>query len=229
MKRTTWSFIALTTLVLPLALVAQVPNEQLANGILAARKKDAAMMQRYTWNSRTEIIDNGRVLDTRIEQVNLGPDGRPQRMLLNDEKSEAPRGFMKKRIAEKKGKELEEYVKGLGQLVEQYTLPSAGKVIDFIAKARVQPVTSPEGKTLLQLNGNSVVSPADAFTMTVDGATMKTRRIEISTFYNGDSATAHATFATTPTGLNHLQFADVEVPARNITLQIHNYDYVPNQ
>jgi hypothetical protein len=229
MKRTIWPLVALLILVLSSFIVAQVPNEPLANGILAARKKDAALMQQYTWNCRTEIIDNGKVLDTRIEQVNLGPDGRPQRVLLNDEKSEAPRGFLKKRIAERKGKELEEYLKGLGQLVEQYTLPSAGKVIDFIAKARIQPVTSPEGKTLLQMTGNSVVSPADTFTMTVDGATMKTRRVEIATFYEGDAATALATFATPPTGLNHLQYADVEVPARNITLQIHNYDYVPNQ
>ena len=51
--------------------------------------------------SRTELIDQGKVGDTRIEMVSYGPDGQLQRTLLNDESSPLPRGFVRRRIAER--------------------------------------------------------------------------------------------------------------------------------
>jgi hypothetical protein len=30
-------------------------------------------------------------------------------------------------------------------------------------------------------------------------------------------------------GLNHLQYATVTAPAKNLTVMIHNYDYVSNE
>lgn len=41
-------------------------------------------------------------------------------------------------------------------------------------------------------------------------------------------ATNSETFRTLPSGLTHLQYAAVELPAKSIAVLIHNCDYMPN-
>jgi hypothetical protein len=66
MKRLIMLTAALTALGSPALLPAQVANEGLANGIIAARQKNAALMKQYSWNCRTEVSENGTPKDTRI-------------------------------------------------------------------------------------------------------------------------------------------------------------------
>lgn len=53
--------------------------------------------------------------------------------------------------------------------------------------------------------------------------------MQISTARNDDPVTVHATDRTLPGGLNHVQFATVQVPSQGVTVNIHNDDDVPNQ
>ena len=90
---------------------------------------------RQTWNSRTELLEQGQVKDIRLELVNDGPDGQLQRTLLNDQGASMPRGFLRRHMAEDAKKKMEQYLGGLRSVLEQYTLPSAGKVLDFMNQA----------------------------------------------------------------------------------------------
>lgn len=222
------SVLLLVLALLPLTLLAQVPNEGLANGIIAARKKNAAALAGYNWNCRTEIDKDGKMQDIRIDLVNLGPDGTPQHALLNDQQGQLPGGFLRKRIAEGERKKAEKYVKELSSLVDQYTLPSAGAVINFIAGAKIQPITTAGGQSMLSLSGSGVVAPGDSFALTVNGGSLQPVSVQITTQYEGDSVSISATYRTMQSGLNHLQYATVTIPNKNISVNIHNYDYVPN-
>ncbi len=129
--------IGLTTLLLCLlsapAVLAQTALSTDANRavqITEARQANAALMHQYTWNCRTEILEQGQVKDTRIELVNYAPDGQLQRSLLNDQSASLPRGFLRRAVAEDERKKLEEYLTGLRGLIEQYTLPTTGKILD---------------------------------------------------------------------------------------------------
>ena len=73
-----------------------------------------------------------------------------------------------------------------------------------------------------------VVVPGDTFTTTLDGTKLVPKSIQITTTFKEEQVTVSATFRTTAAGLNHLQYATVTVPGKNITVNIHNYDYVPN-
>jgi len=207
-------------------LVVQAADENLASGILAARKKQVDLLKQYNWNSRTEIQQNDNTEDIRIDLVNLGPDGHAQRSILNDEKSDAPRRFIRRVIAEERRKEIERYLRELSDLVDQYTLPSDGKVMDFLSGAEVQPVTTDDGKTVLQITGNGIVVPDDNYVLTVDQTTLEPTQVQITSSYDGNEVTINASFITMKDGLNHVQFATVEVPDKHLTLLVHNYDYV---
>ena len=202
---------------------AQVANEGLANQIIAARQKNSALMKQYSWNSRIEILDNGAVKDIRIDQVMYGPGGQLQQTVLNDQPSAAPRGFLRKRIADKEKADMEKYLKSLKQSLDDYTLPSSGKIIDFISQATI---SAPDANGLLTITGNSVVKPGDTLTMTIYAPTRQPRSLSVTTTVEQDQVNLTATFKTLANGLNYVGFGQVDVPAKNLSLQVQNYDYL---
>ena len=100
---------------------------QIAN----ARKANAVLMPRYTWESRTETIEEGAVKDIRVESVSYGPDGQLQGTVLSDQPVGQPMGFLGQIIADKRKERLEVYMKGLRSLLDQYTLPTEAEFTNF--------------------------------------------------------------------------------------------------
>lgn len=215
----------LTLLGLPAAVLAQGKAEatavkavQIAN----ARKANAALMRQYTWHSRTELIMQASVKDTRIELVNYGPTGQLQRTLLNDQSAHLPIGFLRRAIIENERQEVETYLKGLQGLLEQYTLPTAGKVLDFMTQAQL---TGPDASGAVEMTGHSVVVPGDTFSVWADPRTRQTRKVQVASTYEGNVVNLTATFNTLPSRLTYVAYAEVTVPAKQMTLQVQNFDF----
>lgn len=190
--------------------------------ITEARKANAKLMHQYSWQSRTDLLENGQVKDMRLEQVQYGPDGRLQRIMLNEHGASLPIGFIRRAVAENKRKEMETYLKGLHSLLDQYTLPTAGKVLDFMNKATT--TLADDGRMIL-MNGAGVVVPGDSLSIWTDAATRQTHKIQVDTFFQGNAVNLTATFKTLPSGLTHMNYAEVVVPAKNLSIQVQNMDY----
>ena len=209
---------------LPPTIAAQAPQPAPTNvaiRVTEARKANAVLMRQYTWTSRTEVIDQGQVKDIRLDAVNYGPGGQLQRSLMNDQGAPLPFGFLRKRIAEAERKKVEEYLGGLRDLLEQYTLPTAGKVQDFMNRATA---TGPDASGLFEVTGQNVVYPGDTFSIWVNPATRHPQKIQVSTTFQGDPVNLTATFKTLPSGLNHVAYAEVTVPAKQLSEQVQNFD-----
>jgi hypothetical protein len=191
--------------------------------IVEARKANAALMRQYTWQSRTELIDKGEIRDIRLDQVTYGPDGSLQRVLLNNQGASLPHGFLRRSIAENKKKEMEEYLTGLRGLLDQYTLPTAGKVLDFMTRATT---VGPDASGLIMMTGSGVVLPGDNLTIWTDAATRQTRKVQVRTYFQNDGVELTATFQTLPGGPTYVAFAEVIVPAKQLTVQVQNFNYV---
>lgn len=228
MKRRIYPLIGLLIFACPVTSVAQVPNEGIANMVIQARQKNSAQLKQYSWTSRIELTQNGMVQDTRIYQVSYGPDGAQQQTLLNDQSAQLPMGFLRRAIAENQRQQTEQYIADLRALVDQYTLPSVGAVINFISQTNIQGGKAPDGSPILQMTGNNVISAGDTFYLAVSATTFQTRRVQISTTYQGDQVTVTATFTTLPSGLTYPQYVDVEVPDKQLSLLVQNYDYFQN-
>jgi hypothetical protein len=212
---------------LPQTVLAQgsslAKKASLAVQITEARKANAALMHQYSWNSRTELMDQGAVKDIRIELVKYGPGGQLQHTLLNDQGAPLPRGFLRRAIAEKDKEKMEGYLKGLRGLLDQYTLPTTGKVLDFMDQATT---TGPDSYGFLQMTGSGVVLPGDTLTIWTVAATHRTSKIAVTTFYEGDVVEVTAMFKTLPGGLTHVDYAEVTIPAKQLSVQVQNYDYI---
>ena len=126
--------------------------------VVQSRAANAALMKQYTWNERIDFLVKGQQKDLRIDLVNFGPDGKLQRTTLNDQSAPLPGGFFRKKIAEDERKDVEKYLKGLGELLHQYTLPTPGAVMNFLDSA----VPVPSGPGQLMVTGMNVVQPGDS-------------------------------------------------------------------
>jgi|AP12_2_1047962.scaffolds.fasta_scaffold13105_2 hypothetical protein len=214
--------------VLGLPPIALAQNKADANAvkatqIAAARKANAALMRQYTWHSRIEIFINGEVKDTRIELVSYLPDGKLQRTVLNDQHANMPIGFLRRAIAENEKQELETYLKGLTALLEEYTLPTAGKVLDFVNQANV---IGPDASGMVEMTGHGVVVPGDTFSVWSDARSRQTRKVVVSSTFQGGLVNLTATFKTLVSRLTYVDFAEVTVPGKQIVLKLQNYDFL---
>ena len=204
-------------------LRAQAPAPGLAGELVEARQKNSALMRQYSWECRTDVFLDGVSRDLRVDQMYYGPGGQLQRVLVNDQSAPLPFGFFAARIAEQARIEVSQALVGLRGLLDQYTLPGAGAISQFIERATIQ---APDASGLLQLTGGSVVVPGDLLTLWVDAQTRQPRRVRILTYYQGYQVTATGTFQTLPTGLSYLAYAEVLAPATGISLQVQNFDFI---
>jgi hypothetical protein len=197
-------------------------NVSMAAQISETRKANAALMRQYTWECRTELIEKGQRLDTRIEAISYGPDGQLQRRFLSDQAPPLPESLLGGIIAKKRKERLEAYLKGLRSLLEQYSLPTEANVLNFMNQAAT---TMPDAQGLILVSGSSVLLPGDNLSVWIEASTRRTRKTQVNTFYEGDAVKLTATFKTLKSGLNYVAFADVTIPGKAFTVQVHNYDY----
>jgi hypothetical protein len=216
--------IALGTALLASAQANETVKADIAVQITAARKANAALMQTYAWDCRTELLEDGTVKDTRVELMNYA-NGQLQRSLVSDQGPTLPRFGVRKRVAERKEKDVKEYLAGLKSLLDQYTLPTSGKVLDFMNQAAT---TGPDANNLIGMTGASVIVPGDSLSIWTNFATRKTNRIQVSTTYQGDAVTLTANFQTLASGLTYVAFAQIDVPAKQMTVQVSNFNFNPN-
>jgi hypothetical protein len=202
--------------------LSQAPVGGLAGKIIAARNTDATLLRNYSWNCRTELLEDGKIKDIRIDLVVPGPKGGWQQSVINDESAPLPHGFIRRHIAQDERERLEKYLNGLHALVNQYTLPAAGRIARFVGQAEI---SAPDANGLLKLSGASVVMPGDAFNLWVEGVKCRTRKIQATSSYEQDTVELYASFTTLKSGLTHLQYAEVDVPAKKLKLYVHNFDY----
>jgi hypothetical protein len=195
--------------------------------VAQAREANATLMHQYTWNSRTEILSDGQVKDIRIELVNYGPYGQLQHTLLNDQPSSGlPLGFLRRAIAQEKKQEMQQYLTGLQGLLEQYTLPTSQKVFGFIMGATP---SGPDANGQFEISGFNVVQPGDNLNIWINPWTRHPTHFQVNTTFQGNAVQLSATFATLPGGgLNYVSFAEATVPAKQLSVQVQNFNYSRN-
>ena len=114
---------------------------------------------------------------------------------------------------------------GLKAQLEQYTLGTSPQVLGFFNKAAI---SGPDATGLVALSGGSVVMAGDSMTVWVNAATKKAAKAFVATNYQGQAVTMNATFNTLPTGLDYVSFADIQVPGKQMEVQVSNFNYNRN-
>jgi hypothetical protein len=209
------------TLVLSLSVASTAfpqSNAQIAEKVTQARQENAAKTVNYSWTKRTEVRVKGEVKSTTTELVRYTVDGEMQTTPISQNKAKGPKGIRGK-VAKKKGAEMKDWMAELGGVLQAYSLPTSGQLLDFLNNAVVVP--GGVGKKLVAEN---VVKPGDSMTMWIDESSEMTRT-EVLTEHDGAGVQLTTDHATTPDGLDYVARTKIVVPEKNVEMTVENFSY----
>jgi hypothetical protein len=196
---------------------------ELALQIVKARETSNDLLLKYSWTSRTEILKSKEILNIMIEKNQYDQQGQLVKKVINEQGAKMPKAFLIKEIAESEKENMEKFLFGLRDFLKKYSLQETAQVKRFIAAATWQVVDSTHE---FIFTGRNVEEGGDQLTWMVEDLHFSTARIEVSTKFQGDAVHFSGTFIRLKDGFNYLAYAEAFIPARNITLQLQNYDYV---
>jgi hypothetical protein len=197
---------------------------ELVNQIMLARKTSNDLLPKYSWTSRTEILKSREILNIMIEKNQYDQQGQVVQKVLNEQGAKMPTAFLIKEIAETEKENMQKFLYGLRDFLKKYSLQETEQVKKFISAAVWQVVDSTHE---FVFTGRNVEEDGDQLTWRVEDILYNTSRIDVLTTFQGDVIRFTATFARLRDGLNYMAYAEANIPSKKITLQIQNYDYLP--
>ena len=206
-----------------LAVTAQEPPDKgaLATQIAEGRKQNQMMLREYTSNTRTEVKIDGEVKSVKVDLVRFTPEGELQKTKISDsaDGQKKPRG-VKGKVASKKIKGMQEWASELTQLLQKYSLPTAGSLLDFMDKATVERTGQ-----LATVVASDVVQQGDKMTVLVDSGSRQLKMIQVSTSLDGDSVDVEILNESLENGPSYTARQIVKVPAQKVELTVENFNF----
>jgi hypothetical protein len=206
-------------------VMAQVPADpaKFAVQISEKRAENRESLREYSWKTRSEITVKGETKLLKVELVRFDVDGRMQKTTLNEETpDQRKKRGVRGRIQKKKAKKKKEWFGELHGLLRQYSLPTTGKVLDYLDKATFGPGDRPG---TIRIRGTSVVQPGDELTMWIDSDTKETKLTKVRTRLDGDTVLLETNHDSLASGLRYQARSIITVPAEDVRMTVENFDY----
>lgn len=211
-------------------VMAMAQSQQMADKLMAIKQAQATNKQKlaqYTWQETETISIKGNVKDTKVYQVQMGPNGQPQKTEVNDQKAQSGgrEGRVKERVIQKETGEYQQYGQQIGALAKQYTTPDPERLMQ----------AKQAGNVSLQMGGNGTVSlviknyvkQGDSVTMTINDQTHSPVSVEVTSYLNDpkDAVKISAQFAQLPDGTNHVASTTIDGVSKHLTVNEQNSNY----
>ena len=192
--------------------------------------KNKQAIAQYTWTETVTISLKGQEKKQQHYQVQMGPDGKPQKTSLDSAPAEQqPQaggrgGRLKQRVVEKKKEEYEEYAEQMKALAGQYVPPDKDLIQAAYAKGNISMNPGPGGVKLVIRN---YVKPDDSMTLTINKEEKQLQSIQIASYMDGPSDGMNLTvrFDRLPDGTNHVSSTTVEGVSKQLTVATQNSNY----
>lgn len=226
-----WAVVATAAFMLLGYSLAAAQNPQLEEKMMAIKQAQALNKQKlaqYTWQETETISIKGDVKDTKIYQVQLGPNGQPQKTEINEQKAQSGggrQGRLKQRVIEKKTEEYQEYGQQIGALAKQYTTPDPDRLMQAKQQGNIS-LQMGQGGTL-NLVIKNYVKPNDSVTMAIDPQTKSPVGVQVSSYLSdpSDAVNITANFARLPDGTNHVASTTINGVSKQLTINDQNSNY----
>jgi hypothetical protein len=217
--------IIVVTLAAPTA-VAQNPEmqQQIQQSVAANQQR----LAHYTWQEQQTVSLKGEVKSQTLYQVQMGPDGKPQKTQLSAPPPPPSGRRLKEHVIEKKEGELKEYAEQISALVHSYVPPNPQKMQQAIQQGSGS--LSRAGAGAVQLAFTNYNMQGDSMKLIINPADKGIQSVDVSSYLNNDpkdAVTFTAQFSKLPDGTNHMASATVNGEKEHLTIQIQNMNYQP--
>jgi hypothetical protein len=219
--------IALFVLVESRTVAQNAELQQKVTEVKQAAAENKQALAHYSWQQQQTTAIKGDVKDTKLFQVHVGPDGRPQKVeLQNTSSSSGGGGRLKHHIVEKKKAEYQEYGEQIGSLAQQYAQPDPERLQQAFTQGNVS--LGPSGiPGEVKLVINNYVKPNDKVTLIFNRQARAIQSLQIATYLTdpSDAVNIQAQFNKLSDGTNHVATMQVNGVRKELLLTMQNSDY----
>jgi hypothetical protein len=195
--------------------------------------KDAAAMNKqelmqYTWQEQVNIILKGEQKKQEHFQVQLGPDGKPQKSSLDPPAGNEPRrGPLIKHIVEKKKEEYKEYADQIKELIRQYVPPEKDLLEQAFQQGNIMIGPAPRAEEQYRMVISNYIKKGDNMTLVIDKAQKSLASISIASYIDdpSDAVNVSVQFGKVPGGPDHVASETINGVKKELTIQIQNTKY----
>ena len=192
----------------------------------AAANKQA--LSHYTWQENETIAIKGNVKDTKIFQVHLGPDGKPQKQEAENmpQSSGGRQHGLAHHVKEKKGEEYKEYGQQIGALAQEYAQPDPERLQQAFQQGNVM-LGSGGAPGQVKMVIKNYVKPNDQVTLIFNQQAKAIEGMQIQSYLSDpkDAVTIAAQYAQLPDGTNHVSTMQINGVSKQLQVTTQNSDY----
>lgn len=192
----------------------------------AAQNKQA--LAHYSWQEQEAIAVKGNVKDTKIYQVHLGPDGKPQKVEMEDmpQSSGGRQHGLAHHVKEKKGEEYKEYGQQIGALAQQYAQPDPERLQQAFQQGNVM-LGSGGAPGEVKMVISNYVKPNDKVTLIFNQRAKAIQSLQIASYLSDpkDAVTISAQYSQLPDGTNHVSTMQVNGVSKELLITTQNSNY----
>jgi hypothetical protein len=206
-------------------------NTELKQRVVEMKEAAASNKQeltQYTWQEQVNIILKGEQKKQEHFQVQLGPDGKPQKLSLDPPASTEPSGGrLRKHIVEKKKEEYKEYADQIKGLIQQYVPPEKDLLEQAFQQGNIMMGPAPRAEGQYRMVISNYIKKGDNMTLVIDKAQKSLASISIASYMDGpsDAVNVSVQFDKIPGGPNHVASETINGVKKELTIQIQNTNY----
>jgi hypothetical protein len=226
LSQKTWLGILLTALSLPVFAQQPTVGERIA-ALKATMMASQVILRQYQWVETTTVTVNGEQKSQKQEQCYYGADGTLQKVILFQSPPEAlPGGFFRRRIAERKQKELAADVQEATALIHQYIPLDQAKLQAAKDAGNVSVQMVVPGQRARLTFSNYAMS-GDSLALDVNLTNNHPLAVAVSSMMNSDQSavTINVTYGTLDDGTTYISGAVLNDPTKPLTITLQDSGY----
>lgn len=209
---------------------AQNPEvQQRVAEIKQASAKNKQALAQYSWAEQVTISLKGEQKKQEHFQVQMGPDGKPQKTSLDPPAEPAAEqgGRLRQHVVEKKKEEYKEYADQMKELAQQYVPPNKERLEQAYTQGNITLGPAAGASNEVQLVIHNYLKPQDSMTLVFDKTRKALLRVQIASYMDDpkDAMNVTAQFSALPDGTNHVSNLVIDGVSKQLNIAIQNSNY----
>lgn len=212
-------------------LRAQAPVQQHLAELKQSLVFNKQVLANYTWLEQQIISIKGEEKKEELYNVQLGPDGKPQKTPLDPNSvsdSDRQRHGLRGRIKEKKIEEYKEYADSIKTLIQQYLPPEKDMLQQSYQQGNVMIGPMAGQPNEYRFVVSNYIKPGDNMTIVLNKATLSLVSVAIATYLadTPDAVKVNVQFTKMPSGGPfHVATETINGVSKQLTIQVINSNY----
>ncbi len=219
---TAWNLLALILFSTSAAFADNAQLQARVTEIKQAIANNKALIAQYTWQQTETISVRGDSKDQEQYQVQIGPDGKPQKSL----ESAPPPAGRPHGIKHHIEQNYADYAKQIGALAQSYAQPDPGKLQSLYQQGQVV-LGSGGAPNTVSLIIHNYVKSGDSVTLVFNRAQKAIVSLNVATYLSSpsDAVTIAAAFGQLGDGTNYVANLTVNGSSKSLTVQDVNSNF----